>query len=444
MNWSLLNVLKNFTYLRYSLGIMIMFNGFPLVFFLRETLHILPYGSIYTAIFMGLGLVLMLPPHLFKQYYKPNIVLFNLGLGFLLISLYYFLFINFQGKAIADVGNFALTLGFLALLLHMPSDVKDTLLAVIFVVSFFSNLAIVYSLLTDPNWTPGMRAAISFGNDGDVPTGNPHITARTGVVCLVSAVVLLVNSKDLLTRAFLFFASLFSLGIIVLSLAKSSYLSVALMAGAYFVYKFKARNILSGMRALFKFQSLAILAIILVGINAFLARYGNVFNLLLVYYDTFEDRILDVIFTSTGVQLTDTAAEDASAMGRVGGFSTFLDTLYSWNAFLGQGFKYEYLDIPILETFVNQGIIGFTFFAAFNIFLGYYSIKEIKNNTSPLNTFLAYIFVAISILLFTGGRPYDVVFWFPYCVMIRFLGANYSGIKPQIPTVQTQLVTPTT
>src|SRR5690606_6725363 len=112
MNWSLLNIATNFTNLRYSVGIVMMFNGFPLIFFIRDTLRIGPASSVFTAGFFVLAFILMLPVHLFKRLYKPNIILFNLGLGFVSILLYYFLFINYTGKAVADIGNFVFILGF--------------------------------------------------------------------------------------------------------------------------------------------------------------------------------------------------------------------------------------------------------------------------------------------------------------------------------------------
>ncbi|KAA6439733.1 hypothetical protein FEM33_11075 [Dyadobacter flavalbus] len=431
MNWSLLSITSNFTNLRYSLGIAMMFNGFPLIFFFRDTLGIGPASSVFTAIFFTLALLLMTPVHLFKRLYKPNTILLNLGLGFLLLTFYYFLFINSVGKSVADIGNYVFIFGFMVLLLHVPNDVKDTLIAVLFVLSFFANITLVYSLLTDPNWTPGMRAAVSFANDGAQPGGNPHITARNGVICILTAMIMLVRTKGIFTKLFLFFSVLFSLAVVILSLAKSSYLGLGLMIGAYLLFQFRVSSIFSAVGNAFKFRNMLIIILIFVGINYFLNRYGDILNLLLGYWDVFESRIMDVIFTSTGLKLSDTADVDYSAMGRVSGFGEFIETLFSWNVFLGRGYKSDYLDVPILESWVNHGFFGFVFFAGFNFFLFIYAIREIKRNTNQLTTFLAYFFLSLMVLLITGGRPYDIAFWFPYAVMIRFLGIRYpQSMKP--------------
>ena len=425
MNWSLLNIGSNFTNLRYSAGIAMMFNGFPLIFFIRDTLKVGPASSVFTAGFFALALLLMMPAHIFRRLYKPNVILFNLGLAFILVTLYYFMFINHMGKSIADIGNYVFIFGFLVLLLHMPNDIADTLVTVLFVFALFCNITLVYSLITDPNWTPGMRAAVNFANEGAQPGGNPHITARNGVVCMVTAIILLSKTPGIFTKIFLFFSVLFSLGVVILSLAKSSYIGIGLMVTAYFIFHFKISSVFRAVGGIFKFKNFMVLALIIVGINYFLSKFHNIFNLLLGYWDIFENRIMDVIFTSFGLKLSETADIDYSAMGRVSGFGEFLETAFSWDAFLGRGYKSDYLDVPILESFVNHGIIGFFFFATFNFFLFLFAIREIRRSTNSLSTFLAYFFISLMILLVTGGRPTEIAFWFPYLVMIRFLSIGY-------------------
>ena len=119
---------KLFNYLRYSVGISIMFNGFPLVFFIRDTLRIGPSSNVFTAFFFGFALILMFPTHLFVRLYKPNFTLLKYALLFLAISFYHFLVFNNSGTDnLVEFGNYALTLTFLFLIIHVPNEVKDTL-----------------------------------------------------------------------------------------------------------------------------------------------------------------------------------------------------------------------------------------------------------------------------------------------------------------------------
>jgi hypothetical protein len=425
MSFSLLNLFKNFNYLRYSVGISMMFNGFPMIFFIRDTLHIGPSGSSFTAAFFALAFVLMLPQHLFQRLYKPNIILFNLGLGFLLVTVYYFLFINHGGKSATDVGYLIFIFGFIVLLMHIPNEVRDTLVLVMFLYSLFCNVTLVYSLLTDPNWSPGMRAAVSFSIDNARPGGNPHMTARNGVICLITAIVLIPRFSNILIKLFLFFSTIFSIAVVILSLAKSSYIGIGLMIFCYFMFRFRVLKAISSVGSFFTFKNMIMVFLGFLAVRYFLSFYSNVFDILLGYWSNFENRIMNVIFTALGVKLTVTADIDYSAMGRVNGFQEFMDTLYSRDALMGRGYKSVYLDIPILESFVAEGIAGFIFFASFNFFLVIYAIREMRRGTNTLTTFLAFFAMSMSILLLTGGQPTEIAFWFPYAVFIRFLGIKY-------------------
>jgi hypothetical protein len=439
MNLSLLNPFQNFNNLRFSLGITMMFNGFPMIFFIRDTLRIGPASGAFTAMFFALAFVLMLPNNVFQRIYKPNIILLNLGLGFLLVTLYYFFFFNRAGKSATDMGYFFFIFGFIVLLLHIPNDVKDTLVLVLFLYSLFCNITLVYSLLTNPAWSPGMRAAVSFANDGAQEGGNPHMTARNGVICIVSAMVLMPRISSILVKLLLSFSVLFSLGIVVLSLAKSSYIGIGLMCVAYFLFKFRIRDAARSMLQFFKFKNFVVVAVVIAGIRYFLNAYLNVFGMLLGYWNMFENKIWDIAFTALGVKLTEKAELDASAMGRVNGFDEFMKTFFSRDIFMGRGYRSVYLDVPILESFVAEGIPGFIFFSLFNLFLYIYAIREIRRGTNSLTTFLAFFAVSMSILLVTGGQPTEIAFWFPYAVFIRFLGIKYiDSRQPSYPVPQVE------
>ena len=128
---------KLFNNLRYSVGIMMMFNGFPLIFFIRDTLHIGPASNLFTAFFFGFALLLMFPTHLFVRLYKPNFTLMRYALLFLAISFYHFLVFNNSGAdPLVEFGNYFFTIAFLVLIIHTPNEVKDTLVPILFIFAF--------------------------------------------------------------------------------------------------------------------------------------------------------------------------------------------------------------------------------------------------------------------------------------------------------------------
>lgn len=187
---------------------------------------------------------------------------------------------------------------------------------------------------------------------------------------------------------------------------------------------FKA--IASTMKSAFRLRNVVILIIFLVGLNFVLNRYGDVYSLVSGYWFSVQDRLTDVFYTAFGLKISDTASVDASAMGRVTSF-TFVYNALADPALLiiGQGYKHSFMDVPLLESLINHGIFGFVFFAGFNYYLFVYTIRELRNPTNPLTLFLAYFFLYFTVLLISNGRPYDVAYWFPYVVLIRFLGVKF-------------------
>ncbi|TDB64492.1 hypothetical protein [Arundinibacter roseus] len=416
-----------FNNLRYSAGIAMMFNGFPIVFFIRDTLHIGPASNVFTAFFFALALILMTPTHLFIRLYKPNVVLLKYAVLFLALALYHFFIFNNTGfDWFVELGNFGFTFAFLFMLIHVPNHVKDTLVPILFIFAFFSNLTLIYSLLTDPNWKLGMRAAVTFENAGAQEGGNPHIAARNGLVCLLTAFVLMWTYKNVLIRLFLICSILISIGVLVLAQVKSSLLALGLIAGFFLVFNVTLVKTIQAAKALFSLRNILVVVVMVVLLNFLLNRFSDFYSVLVGYWAGFENKIMDIVFTAFGLKISETASVDASAMGRVTSFIYFQKAFLSPEIlFVGRGYKDYFMDVPLVEAIINHGIFGFIFFGGFNLYLLIYTIREIRNPTNPLTLFLAYFFVYFTILLISNGRPYDVSFWFPYAVMIRFLGIHY-------------------
>src|SRR5690606_21146056 len=99
----------NFNYLRYSVGISMMINGFPLIFFVRATLVLGLASCVFSGVFFALALLLILPNKLELVAYKPNILLYQFASLLFGLLVYYFFFIIYSGKGASDVVNFAYT-----------------------------------------------------------------------------------------------------------------------------------------------------------------------------------------------------------------------------------------------------------------------------------------------------------------------------------------------
>jgi hypothetical protein len=146
------------------------------------------------------------------------------------------------------------------------------------------------------------------------------------------------------------------------------------------------------------------------------------------YFNSFLTLVYKAV--NTGLKGGKTADVDDSAMGRVSNFNYFIEL---WNDnpinfLFGFGYRFRYIDIPVLESFINFGFIGFLLYLSFNIILLVYSIKAFKSN-SIFQIFLGLFYLHTFLAIFSSGRPLDFTYWIAFLVYIRFLGVKDNELK---------------
>jgi hypothetical protein len=435
------SIIRNFENLRYAIGIVMIFNSYPVVFFVRDTLHIGPANSVFTAVFWGLCFLLMMPRQFFKRLYKPNGNLFAFGIGFLGVCICHYFTFNTGGEGmVTEFANYAFIFCYLLLLMHVPNDVKEYLVPTLFVSSLILNFTLIYSLIIDPNWTIGMRAAVTFANGGAQAGGNPHTSARNAIICVIAAGILIWKYKNSSLIKWVCYASIvFSVIIIVLAQAKACLLSLILIATFYFFSNYNLTRIAKSVIDFFSLRTLAITIALLVFVNWLLSKFYDIYTIILNYSDVLERRLYNVFFTVSGVQLTEDTELDPSSANRVSGFAQFKDALEHPQLFLvGTGYKKAFMDVPFLEAIINHGLLGLIFFDGFLLLLLYFSIWEIRKNRNAINLFLAYFFIYTMPYMASGGRPYDIQYWYAFIFTIRFLGIRF--LQDEKPIQQQQQV----
>ncbi len=129
-----LRLLEDLDYMRIVLGICIVVNGYPLIFFFRETLRLAPGSTAFTALALGMGLVLMVPFTVLRRLYRPNIILFWMGITFLLLCIFYmYVYMGDPGfkDQTKDMIYYAYIFIFLFLLINVPNDIIRVFITVV-------------------------------------------------------------------------------------------------------------------------------------------------------------------------------------------------------------------------------------------------------------------------------------------------------------------------
>ncbi|AQG79668.1 hypothetical protein [Spirosoma montaniterrae] len=429
---NLIRILQDLDYMRMVVGICILVDGYPLIFFFRETLKLAPGSTAFTAAVFAMGLVLMIPFTALRRLYRPNLTMFWMSITFLSLSIFYMYAYNgvpgFEDHD-REMIYYAYTLIFLLLLINIPNDIIRVFIPVVVIFTLFSNLGLIYALITDPTWAIGQRATITL-NNGDAGSGNPHAFSRNAFMGFIACAIWLVQpNTNVLFRLLSVFAGAINLAVLVLTQTRSAIVALILAAVFFFAFNVRAAQIRTAVRNLVKPIPILMMVVAVVVIIMFFRRYYSVYAILEGYIVAFAERNLENIYALVGVGTKEgfRATLDDSAANRSVSAQFFSNVLggHLHRLILGYGYKFLYLDVPVMEAFVDLGILGFVLFGGVNLLTMYYALGIMRRNPNPLCTFLAYFYMLILVQLFTNGRPFEISFWFPLALMIRFMGVDH-------------------
>ena len=406
-----------------SIGIILLWIGPPLIYFLKGYSS-LGSGSVFTGICYFLGILLMLNDTPIKIGYKPNLLLFQVGISFLIISIFYFIFYNGdKGSFNSEIINFVFLSLYLLFLLKAKNSIQGYLPIIILFFTLITNLALIYSISTNPAYVIGSRATVQFKSATGDFAGNPHMYSRNGLAGFIIS-ILLIFKNDLtlwlknsaLVRLAAHANLWISLLVIVLTQTRVTFISLIIVMLAILIFVFP-------LKSFFKVTHWYV-----VGFYMSIFYYLNVLNnrysfveLINNYFNSFLGLVYKAL--NTGLKLGKNDDVDDSAMGRVSNFNYFIELWNDnpMNFLFGFGYRFRYIDIPVLESFINFGFIGFLLYLSFNIILLVYSIKAFKSN-SIFQIFLGLFYLHTFLAIFSSGRPLDFTYWIAFLVYIRFLG----------------------
>ena len=149
-------------------------------------------------------------------------------------------------------------------------------------------------------------------------------------------------------------------------------------------------------------------------------------NIFLHSYETFSGAIRTALSMGT-------ISQDSSAMSRVFTLEYLIKLIQERPELLliGGGYRFLYLDIPVLEVLINFGMLNFIFYLVFTLYLVKFSIKAIFSS-NVFQIFLGYMSVQLFIASFTSGRPLDFSFWISYPIFIRFFENDIAILNSKV------------
>ena len=415
------------TLTRQAIGLSLIWIGPPIIFFIRD---IIGFGgsTAFTGLMYFIGCILLFSAKPFSFLRRVNPLLALLGYSFLGLAFLYFVLFNQEKTSFgSDVINFGILFVLIILLFRMDDEIQDFLPVFILLFTLLANFALIYSISTNPNYVLGIRATIQYNTGSSEYSGNPQIFGRNGVIGMIISLLFMVKNQEGLVGGKSKIIAItshfnFTLSFIVLVLTQTRGNLISIV-GILLFFLFlkpstnKAKKGQSSKGIVWTYYLFFLSAVI------YLNNRFQIYDKVVMYYD----QILFVVnrAINTGVTMGKAGDNDPSAMGRVDNIEFVQkEFLYKpYNFILGNGFKYKYLDIPILEVWVNFGVLGLLLFVLFNVYILVSITKAIRSD-SIFQNFIALLYLNVFITLFTSGRPVDTIYWIFYLIVIRFINVN--------------------
>ncbi|MEY4988156.1 MAG: hypothetical protein RL567_1935 [Bacteroidota bacterium] len=407
-----------------SLGIILIWIAPPFIYFLKELLGI-GQTSLFTGVVYSTSLILLINHIPLKYFYRGNEMLAFTGLSFFFLGFFYFIFYNSQRSSIVvDAINFTILIGFIYCIFRVDNEVQYYLPVIILFITLINNIALIYSISTNPNYVLGARATVQYNKGtGEDFSGNPIVFGRNAVAGLIISFLIIqkkaldfIGNKSVRINLISHINLLVSFIVLILTQTRGNFISVALCI-VFYIF-FGNYEILKGVKS----QKITIIYyLILLGILQYFNKAFKIIETFNRYSDQAYEFLLRALNTGLGINNASTT-QDASALNRVQNINLIKKIISrDWFDFIfGKGYKFWYVDIPALEAFVNFGVLGVILFCVFNLFILYYIILGIKTNNLFQN-FISLFYINLFVSVFTGGRPLDFSYWVFYIILIRFL-----------------------
>ena len=416
-----------------SIGILLLWLGPPLIYFIKSLIMPNSGTILFTGFFYGIGILMILISVKNKVGSLPNLHLLLFGGIFFIISQLYLFLYNYERQSFnLDISSLILILLYFFSLLKTDNEVKGILPIWIFIFTLVVNLCLLYSIYNNPLYSLGTRATVQFGSDDF--TGNPYIYAKNGFAGFIISTLILkfrTSSNKDYSSFFIQFFSHFNLWIsvvvIFLTQTRSIFLSFALILLPLLLFSksVNPRKIISNINyASYLFYFIMIVLFLFLNSKFFILDIIS--NVFLRSYDTF----LGALNTALSMG---SVSQDPSAMSRVFTLE-FLIKLINQKPellLLGGGYRFLYLDIPFLEVLINFGLLNFSIYLIFTIYLFKFAVRAIFSG-NVFQIFLGYMSIQLFIATFTSGRPLDFPFWISYLIFIRFFENDRSILNFKI------------
>ena len=364
---------------------------------------------------MALGIFLLFPFRRLREGFRLGL-LTGVAVFFIMAFVYYFcsefsesVYLLYLGVTLC----YALGLS----LLHIDEDMRmDKFIRWLWLLSLLCILSAIYCFTTGK--IDLLSGAFGYSEGGDLLYDGLTM-GSTGITQLVCTFYILSTQKTLKTghRVLLLLLIIIDFAIVLLAFKRTPLL-IALFIIIYYLRR------LGYLKATPR-NMLILIACITALTAAVLATPDLRDAVAAIAEDTYEGVVNLVTGTHTGNSLTNSTDIRLEARQTALGYLSTYDML---ERVIGGGFMTFWFDMPLLQAYLDMGIIGVLLYGFYTVYLPFKMIcSKMRHNDMLCCLGMLSIYGAICCL--TSGHPYSHTQWIPVCILCFALN-NRSSLTP--------------
>lgn len=406
--------------------VMILF-GSPIIHFFRDFMGVLPKTPLIMPVFSALFFAMIfLAAKSWKKLYKPNFNISAMAWLFLGYSIFLALMTYDRGKPLIESFNFLFLIIYFFLLCMVPKEVGKVIVPIIILVALFDNLALLIAFIKNPFTQLGQRAIISDAGWGE-GAGNPSLYSFMAFTGLVASIIYY-KSANLIWKIIAIVTILTGFAVMLMTLIRATMFTL-IICGVFYLF-FNGKKLLKkgnyGAWYNYGFSKSNFFLFTLFFLIAIVGLFfisPKIVNSLMVYVENSTRTLSNVIETILSSEGKKAMSIDPSAANRLGTFnySVRLLTDDPLRIIYGYGYKFLYVDIPIMQVFLEEGIIGLSLILMFHFYVMKNTMIAVQVSTNQWITLLAYYYLLLLMNSVSRGEPYDPYFWNYFLTIARFL-----------------------
>jgi hypothetical protein len=413
-----------------AFGIVMILFGSPIIHFFRDFMGVLPKSPLIMPIFSVIFFIMILSFGHLKKIFLPNRNISIFAWCFLGYSMFMALITDQPIKSAIEAFNYLFLGIYFYLICGVNIKVSKVIIPIVVLVTLGDNLALLIAFIKNPFTQIGQRAIISDVGWGE-GAGNPSLYSFMAFAGIIASLLIL-NHRRIIWKLIAVANISTSIVVILMTLIRATIFTGILCLAFYLVFNLKYFVKKPKLTKWYDFgisksNFIVLSFLVVIGIASIFVLNKKVVESMYTYVEHSYNFASNVVETILAGGKGKKATADISAANRVTTFNYSMQLLTDnpIKMIYGYGYRFLYVDIPIIQVFLEEGLIGLFLILMFHYYVSKNVILAAQIANNKWIQFWIYYYILLIMNSVSRGQPYDPYFWNYFLTIARFMKSDY-------------------